>query len=154
MSIATCLLNEIVKKIYQPDFLQINKSNFKSLFVFIDVAMATSHTSAKFQKTEVSVVNLLVVIFVGQRIKGLRGKSKWNTVTKNCVRPPEHPLHLFRERQIPNIKDWNKLLLFDKPLLIVAGVEMLPKRTWKEKRRPVRERLEYFLVWSISFTSF
>lgn len=76
MSIATCLLNEIVKKIYQPDFLQINKSNFKSLFVFIDVAMATSHTSAKFQKTEVSVVNLLVVIFVGQRIKGLRGKSK------------------------------------------------------------------------------
>ena len=65
---------QIIKKIYRLDFLQINKTNFKGLFIFIHVAMATAYTSQK--KNKVCMVNLLVAIFSDQRInlKGVRGK--------------------------------------------------------------------------------
>ena len=44
-------------------FLQINKTAFKGLSIFIDIAIATAHMLAKLSKTEVCVVNLLATMF-------------------------------------------------------------------------------------------
>ena len=44
-------------------FLQINKTAFKGLSMFIDIAIATAHMLAKLSKTEVCVVNLLATMF-------------------------------------------------------------------------------------------
>ena len=67
---------QIIKKIYRPDFLQTNKTDFKGLFIFIHVAMATAIRQFNYQKTEVRVVNLLATIFGEQRIKGFREIGK------------------------------------------------------------------------------
>ena len=57
-------------------FLQINKTAFKGLSIFIDIAIATAHMLAKLSKTEVCVVNLLATMFGDQRIEGFREKDE------------------------------------------------------------------------------
>ena len=52
---------------YGQIFLQINKTDLKHMFIFIGIAIAMAHMSAKLLKTEVYVVNLLVAIFGDQR---------------------------------------------------------------------------------------
>ena len=65
---------QMKKKIYRLDFLQINKTDFEALFIFIHVAMATAH-QLSYQKSEVCVVNWRVAIFGDQKIKGKREKG-------------------------------------------------------------------------------
>ena len=71
MSIVTSLMHAN----YKEDFLQTNKTDFKRLFLFNHVAMATAHTSAYYQKVEVCV-NLLTSIFGDQRIECFRGRGR------------------------------------------------------------------------------
>ena len=78
---------QIVKKIQQPGFLHINKTNFKGLFIIIDFAMAAHLDQLNSKKTEVCVGDLLAAIFGDQRIEGFREKCEWNTGIKKCVQP-------------------------------------------------------------------
>ena len=62
---------QIIKKIYRPDFLKINKNDFRGLFIFIHVAMATAYIRQfNYLKTEVCFVNLFATIFGDQKDQG------------------------------------------------------------------------------------
>ena len=63
---------QIIKKIQWLDFLQINKTDFKILFIFNHATMQRHICQLKYQKTDVCAVNLLSAIFGDQRIKGFR----------------------------------------------------------------------------------
>ena len=76
MSIVRNLLHANYKENLMTRFLQINKTDFKRLFLFNHVAMATAIRQLNYQKVEVCVVDLLAAIFGDQRIEGFRGKGK------------------------------------------------------------------------------
>ena len=67
---------QIVTKIERPDFLQINETDLKGLFILFDVVMETAHTLAQLSKTDVCVVTLLAAVIGDQRIKGFREKGE------------------------------------------------------------------------------
>ena len=56
--------------------MQINKTDFKGLFIFIDVAMATAHRQPNYQKAKVCVVTWLAAIFGDQRASRVQGKRR------------------------------------------------------------------------------
>ena len=76
MSIVTSLLHANYKENLMTIFSAMKQTDFKGLFIFIHVAMATAHTSTSLSKKKVCVVNLLAASFGDQRIKGLREKGE------------------------------------------------------------------------------
>ena len=84
MSIVTSLLLSNCKENLITRFFANEQTNFKGLFMFVDVAMTTA---LSYRKPKVWVANLLAAIFGDQRIKGFREKGEWNTRIKNCVQP-------------------------------------------------------------------
>ena len=62
MSIVTSFLYAYCKENLKTRFfLQINKTDFKGMFIFIEVAIATAYI--KYQKTEVCDVNSIAAAF-------------------------------------------------------------------------------------------
>ena len=62
--------------------------------------MATAHRQLNCRKTKVCVVNLLVAIFVDQRIKGLEKKAKETQISKSVFsqqKPPTMQCNLLHE---------------------------------------------------------
>ena len=82
MSIVASLLHENHNE-NLTTFPQINKTDFKSLFIFIYAAILTAHSQLNYQKTQVHVVNLLLAFCGEQGSSVLEKKVNETKVSKN-----------------------------------------------------------------------